>query len=72
VKNAKQGTLFETEQPSAVECCGAELLPLIAELKARGVVPFAMTAICPGRWRLFLDWRESGKMRFQSPGIKSG
>lgn len=72
VKNAKQATLFDAEQPGAIECAGMELLPLIAEMKERGAVPFAMTAICPGRWRLFLDWRDAEKMRFRSTGVHSG
>jgi hypothetical protein len=70
--NTRQQSLFDREQPAAVECCGTELLPLLAELKERGAVPFAMTAICVGRWRLSLDWRNAEKMRFRSTGVQSG
>jgi hypothetical protein len=72
MKSALQPSLFDAEQPAAVECAGAELSALLADLKLRGAVPFAMTAICPGRWRLFLDWHDAEKMRFRSPGVQSG
>jgi hypothetical protein len=70
--SAKQPSLFDHEQPAAVECAGAELSALLADLKSRGAIPFAMTAICPGRWRLSLDWRDAEKLRFGSTGVQTG
>jgi hypothetical protein len=71
MKSALQPSLFDAEQPAAVECAGAELSALLADLKSRGAITFAMTAICPGSWRIFLDWRNAGKMGFRSSGVQS-
>jgi hypothetical protein len=46
------------ECPSVLELSGAELLIELPRLKAAGATVFGMTAICNGRWRLTLHWRE--------------
>jgi hypothetical protein len=63
-ENAKQPTLFDREQPSAVECSGPELGALLASLRERGAVVLGMTSICVSSWRLSLDWPDAPKPRF--------
>jgi hypothetical protein len=65
MKSALQTTLFDREQPSAIECRGAELSALLAALRERGAIAYAMVTTCPGSYRLLLDWRDAEKMRFR-------
>jgi hypothetical protein len=53
--------LFEVERPTEVECSGSELLPLLADLKARGAVVLCMTVVCTSRYRLTLGWPRQAK-----------
>lgn len=63
---AKQPGLFDAEKPRSIECAGGELLPLIADLKARGAVVAGMAVICVSRYRLSLYWPEVAKSAFPS------
>ena len=72
MKSALQPSLFDAEQPAAVECAGAELSALLSALRERGAIAYAMVTTCPGSYRLLLDWRDAEKMRFQSTGVQSG
>jgi len=53
---ARQTALFEAERPGVLECSGPDLPATLADLRARGGVVFAMSAITSGRWRLHLHW----------------
>jgi hypothetical protein len=44
------------ERPVMLELSGHELLVELPKLKAQGAFPWRMTAICSGRWRVFLLW----------------
>jgi hypothetical protein len=63
---AKQPGLFDSEFPRSIECVGGELLPLIADLKARGAVVLGMTAICNANYRLALHWPNQAQSAFSS------
>jgi hypothetical protein len=70
--NAKQTSLFDASQPPEIECHGAELSALLADLKSRGAIAYGMVTTCPGSYRLLLDWHDAEKMRFGSTGVHSG
>ena len=67
-----QPTLFDAEQPAAVECSGPELQGVLVSLRARGATVYSMTAICVGRWRLNLQWPpvKSGHLPFEPIGAR--
>jgi hypothetical protein len=44
------------EKPGTLECSGAELVALLASLRARGAIVLGMTSICVSRWRLSIEW----------------
>jgi hypothetical protein len=56
--NPKQIILFEATRPTELECSGSALLPLVADLKARGCTVLAMSSVCSSRWQLSLSWPE--------------
>jgi hypothetical protein len=67
MKSAFQPSLFESEFPRSLECSGAELGALLADLKARGAVVLGMASVCVSRWRLSLDWPiQKPATRFES------
>jgi hypothetical protein len=65
-------TLRDWTRPTTVECSGAELLPLLADMKARGCIVLSMTSVCVSRWRLSLDWHNAAKSRFRATGVQTG
>jgi hypothetical protein len=48
--------LIDNDQPGALECSGAELITLLASLKARGAIVCGMASVCVSRWRLSIHW----------------
>ena len=70
--SAMQPSLFDREQPAAVECHGAELAALVESLRARGAIILSMTSICVSSWRLSLDWPNQSKPHFRSTGVQTG
>jgi hypothetical protein len=59
-------------RPTTLECSGAELAGLLADMKARGCIVLGMASVCVSRWRLSLDWRNTEKSRFRSTGVQTG
>lgn len=45
-----------TDQPTSVECSGADLLTVLADLKTRGAKVMALHVIGIARYRLSLSW----------------
>jgi hypothetical protein len=55
----RQPSLFDREQPGTVECHGRELADVLAALRERGAIAYAMVTTCPGSYRIHLDWRNA-------------